>query len=232
MHARTFLLPCTALVLALYACATGGDLSDDDDTALDGGGDATQPNEAATSSSSSSSGGSGSSSGGSSSGGSSSGGSSSGEPPECGALVINEVSGGSSDWVEIYNPADCSVDLGDYSLVYRSENGQSDLKLLDEGSSDTLSGTSYYVVGTGGDAPFATGTSLSASNGQLALKKGTAKVDEVGYGTANGTYGEGSNAGSPGTDGSIARVPNGVDTGDNSNDFQVVSSPTKGAAND
>lgn len=211
------------------ACATGTDFADDDDDGpADGSVDGTVVPDGGKTSSSSSSGGA-SSSGGSSGAGSSS---SSGSPADCGDLKINEVRGDSNDFVEIYNPADCDVNLGDYTLVYRSAAGTSDVILLKD-STDTLSGQSFYVVGESSmspkDAPFATGA-LSATGGQLAIKNGSTVVDSLGYGSSTGSYVEGSAAPAPGS-GSISRTPDGNDTDDNESDFTTTTA-TPGEANE
>ena len=228
--------PALALVFAgalgFAACAEGASF-DDDASEGDAGTDSSVSEAGSTSGATSSSSSGGASSGGASS--SSGGGSSSGTPAECGTLVLNEVSGGNEDWVEIFNPGDCDVDLSDFTLLYRAEAGQADLKLFD-GGNGTVTAGGYFVIGaadvSGTDSKFVTGTSLSGTSGQLALKKGSASVDEVGYGDANGHFGEGQNAPSPGTTGSIARQPNGTDTQDNSADFAATSSPSQGESND
>jgi len=137
---------------------------------------------------------------------------------------------GSSDWVELYNPTGCDdVDLSTYELVYRSATGTSDTPLF-AGDDTTLGGGEFFVIGAGGDAPFTGGPSpLGAAGGQLALKDG-GSVDEVAYGSANGSIGEGDPAPTTSTD-SIQRIPDGTDTDDNAADFQV-SSPTKGSPNE
>lgn len=205
------------------ACAEGAQLDDDDDS-RDGGADATTP-DATTSSSGATS--SGSSSGGSSSSSSSS---SSGAAVDC-KITINEIFGGSQGWIELYNPAGCDdVDLDNFELAYLAANSTGNGLKLFSGNSDTLPGGSYFVIGSSGDVPFESGTP-SASNGQLALRSGGTPIDEVGYGSTNNTFGEGSNAPSPGSGNSIGRSPDGHDTDDNAADFSV-GSPTQGAAND
>lgn len=230
MAVRPFLLSCSAALLLLAAlfsaCATGEDIIANDDPA-DGSADGTVVPDARPSGSSASGGGA-SSSGGSSGASSSS---SSGLVGQCGDLKVNEVRGASDDFVEIYNAGDCDVALGAYSVVYRSATGTTDVVLYENGT-DTLAPQAYFVIGETSmspkDAPFATGA-LSATGGQLAIKKGSSVVDSLAYGSSTGSYAEGNSAPAPGS-GSISRSPNGTDSDDNADDFRETSA-TPGEAN-
>jgi hypothetical protein len=53
----------------------------------------------------------------------------------------------------------------------------------------------------------------------------------VGWGTAANAFVEGTAATAPPTDESVARQNDGTDTGDNSADFAVMTTPTPGATN-
>jgi hypothetical protein len=149
------------------------------------------------------------------------------------------------EFVEIYNPCSTVVDLIDWSLVYRSAAGGSDLSLY-KWTSGSLAAHSYVLVGgkgysgsTPADVTITAGGNtgmLSSTGAGIALKDATAKViDSVGYGDATNAYVEGAAAplpplaDKPGN--SIARTPNGKDTDDNSADFQLTTTPTPKAAN-
>ena len=236
MVVRSFLLPClTALAAAslFAACANAADIADDDDPSDASTSDATVVFDGAASSSGKTSSSGGSSGASSSGGGSSSGGSSSsGGGGQCGDVKINEIRSDSSDFVELYNAGDCDVDMSDYKLVYRKAvGGTTDTTLMASGTG-TLGPQEFYLVGASGVSGTQSTMSaeLAAAGGNIALKKGSSSIDEVAYGTGDGSYGEGEAAPSPGS-GSIGRTPDGHDTDDNSADF-VAGDATPGDPND
>ena len=163
-----------------------------------------------------------------------------------GTVRINEfmtgtASAASNEFVEIVNVGTGAVDLSGYKLVYRSAAGTSDTSLDTIPSGTTLAAGAFYLFGGSGyagppaaDQSFA--TALAATGGGLALRdvSGTI-VDSVGYGTATNAFVRGSaapappNAAAPGN--SDVRLPDGHETGDNSADFSVSTSPTPRAAN-
>ncbi len=152
--------------------------------------------------------------------------------------LINEVSvandsGPAGEFVELYNPCPVSVPLANWKLVYRSASGTKDILLVDLAPYE-LPSAGYLVFGgvalTAGTATFggATGT-LSGTAGAVALRQGSERIDSVAYGpsVSNGIA-EGEPAQCPPSGQSIARKPNGIDSGHNAHDFAVsVSSPGK-----
>jgi len=160
-------------------------------------------------------------------------------PPDLAAAGpprINEVQTGGAtrvddEFVEIWNGGGAPVSLHGWRLVYRSDRGDSDVTLLD--LDGNIGARAYLVVagkGFGGIAARYAGA-LAASGGGLALRDAHgAIVDSVGWGTANNTFVRGAAATAPSPGQSLARRPNGTDSGNNASDF-LVSTPTPGAAN-
>jgi hypothetical protein len=150
-------------------------------------------------------------------------------------LSINEIqvegAAASDEFVEIYNPG-TQCDFMGWKLVYRSATGTSDVVLFDAPTS--VSVPTYLVLGGAGFSNMTNKlkNGLAKTGGQLALKAPDGTVmSKIGYGTAAGAYVSGTAAPAPGTSKSIARKPDGTDTGDNSADFKVLDTPTPGAAN-
>jgi hypothetical protein len=163
-----------------------------------------------------------------------------------GDVRINEfmtgtASAASNEFVEIYNAGTVAVDLSGYKLVYRSAAGTSDTSLDTIPSGTTLAAGAFYLFGGSGYAgpPAADqsfGTALAATGGGLALRDASGTiVDSVGYGTATNAFVRGTaapappNTAAPGN--SDVRLPDGHETGDNSADFSVSTTPTPRAAN-
>ncbi|HSO38720.1 MAG TPA: hypothetical protein VLT33_39595, partial [Labilithrix sp.] len=71
------------------------------------------------------------------------------------------------------------------------------------------------------------------AGGQVGLLDDTGKLmDGVGYETGtSGLYTEGTPAPNPAANKSIGRSSDGVDTGNNKNDFKLLNTPTPGAGN-
>ena len=128
-------------------------------------------------------------------------------------LVINEIypnqiSGGSdNEWAEIYNPTSLNIDIALYSLVKITSSGTEYKKLL----SNTLCPeiNNYFVCDLGSGW-------LSNSGATLVLRQGLADVDKVVYGI------QPENASVPLQGQSISRIPNGLDTDSDKNDFKIV----------
>ena len=163
-----------------------------------------------------------------------------------GTVRINEFMTGTStaasnEFVELVNAGTTAVDLSGYKLVYRSAAGTSDTSLGAIPSGTTLAAGAFYLFGGSGYAgpPAADqsfGTALASTGGGLALRDASgAIVDSVGYGTATNAFVRGTaapappNAAAPGN--SDVRLPDGHETGDNSADFSVSTTPTPKAAN-
>jgi hypothetical protein len=161
-------------------------------------------------------------------------------------LRVNEVSTGttvaaSDEFVELLNAGSGAVDVGGYKLVYRSAGGSTDIVLATVPTGTSIPAGGYYLFGGGGyagapppDQSFSTG--LAAAGGGVGLRKpdGTL-VDSVGYGSATNAFVEGAPApAAPAADPpgkSVARLPDGRDTNDNSVDFTVSATPTPRSSN-
>jgi Bacterial Ig-like domain (group 2) len=153
--------------------------------------------------------------------------------------VINELSTGTllsstDQFVELYNPCTYAVDLSNDALVYRSALGLVDVALGQ--LSGQLAPGAYEVFGGAGFGGSVSGTletTLSVLGGGVGLRDTStgSLVDSLGYGTSLDGLVEGLVALTPLLGGSLARVPNGTDTGNNAVDF-VRAVPTPGAANE
>ncbi len=159
---------------------------------------------------------------------------------------INEVMTGSTgaaanEFVELVNAGSASADLSGFKLVYRSATGTADTTLATIPDGTVLAPGSFYLLAGSGyagsaepDRSLATG--LASSGGGVGLRDASgALVDSVGYGTATNAFVETAPAPAPPTvdapGSSIARVPDGNDTNDNSVDFRVAQPPSPKASN-
>lgn len=160
-------------------------------------------------------------------------------------VLVNEVETGttgsaSDEFVELVNAGTAPADLGGYKVVYRSAAGTADVSLATIPAGTTVAPGAHYLLGGSAyagsrpaDQSFS--FSLAAAGGGVGLRDGSgALVDSVGYGSATNAFVEGSPApAAPAADppgSSIARVPDGHDTGDNGSDF-AVGPATPGTAN-
>lgn len=153
-------------------------------------------------------------------------------------LVINEVQAAgdspSEEFVELFNPGSCAVDLQGFRLGYRSRTDGEGPSLYVFGGGDRIPAGGYFLVATtqvagAKDATMSAG--LAGDGGQVGLHDaGGALIDSMGYGSATGRYVKGRAAPDPGTT-SVGRQPNGKNTGDNSADFRKLTAPTPGRAN-
>jgi hypothetical protein len=164
-----------------------------------------------------------------------------------GKIVINEFmpagTAANDEFLELYNPSACDVTLDGFKLLYKSSTGMpsngSPLHTFPTGT--TIKGHGYYVLATlqhmgTKDATFnGGGVTVNgglSNEGQIAIFDGSAnKLDSVGYGAATGDYVEKSPAPKAPATASIARKADGVDTDDNSKDFDWYTNPTPGAKN-
>jgi hypothetical protein len=156
-------------------------------------------------------------------------------------LKINEFMTGTTgsaadEFVEIFNAGTAAADLSGYKLVYRSAAGTSDVSLATIPSGTTVAAGAYYLFGGGAyagspppDQSFSTG--LASTGGGLALRDSSGTiVDSLGYGNAVNAFVEGAPAPAPPATAppgnSDVRLPDGHDTGNNSVDFSVTTTPT------
>ena len=127
-------------------------------------------------------------------------------PKTYAALLINEFSSATpnSDWVEIYNPDNTSVDLSGYILRDSTTTNKKDL-------TGTIAGTSYAV--------FDWDNNLNKDGDTIRLlKTDESPVDQV-------TYGSSANVVAPSDTQTAGRLPDG------SSNWVLFSSATKGSAN-
>jgi hypothetical protein len=156
-------------------------------------------------------------------------------------LLTGTTAAASDEFVEIVNAGPTPAAVGGYRVVYRSATGTSDVSLATIPAGTTIPAGGYYALAGGGytgaraaDQTFGFGLATTAGGVGLRDAAGTL-VDSVGYGTAaaNG-FVEGSpapappQADPPGR--SVARLPDGRDSGDNAADFAITVS-TPGGAN-
>jgi Lamin Tail Domain/Collagen triple helix repeat (20 copies) len=161
-------------------------------------------------------------------------------------LRINEFMTGTTgsaadEFVELVNVGAGAADLSGYKLVYRSGAGTSDVSLATIPSGTTLGAGGFYLFGGSAyagspppDQSFSTG--LASTGGGLALRDASGTiVDSLGYGNAVNAFVRGAPAPAPPAaappGNSDVRLPDGHDTGNNSADFSVSTTPTPRGAN-
>jgi len=161
-------------------------------------------------------------------------------------LRLNEFMTGTTgsaadEFVEIVNVGTAAADLSGYRLVYRSASGTSDVSLATIPSGTTLAVGGFYLFGGSAyagtpppDQSFSTG--LASTGGGLALRDASGTiVDSLGYGNAVNAFVRGAPAPAPPAaappGNSDVRLPDGHDSGDNSADFTVSTTPTPRSAN-
>jgi hypothetical protein len=158
--------------------------------------------------------------------------------------VLNELQASgataSDEWVEIFNPCNAQEDLTGWKLDYRSaanNNGGNDITCFAFGQ--TIPAGGYLLLAGKGytgsvNADGVLSSGLADGGGAVGLRDANgALVDSVAFQTltAANSFTEGSPAQNPPASRSIARLPNGADTQNNSKDFQVTAKPTPRAAN-
>ncbi len=164
-------------------------------------------------------------------------------------LVINEVQTGDSatataEFVEVFNPCTSAISLNGWKLVYRAASNTSaasagDSSTLYTWANDTLAAGGYRVYGGSGWTGQSSGAMIAgiAASGAVGIRNASgALIDSVAFGTATGSaFAETAAAMTPpvvaAPGNSIARMPNGTDSDDNSTDFAKSSHATPGAAN-
>ena len=161
-------------------------------------------------------------------------------------LKINEFMTGTTgsaadEFVEIVNVGTAAADLSGYKLAYRSASGTSDVSLATIPSGTTLAAGGFYLFGGSAyagspppDQSFSTG--LASTGGGLALRDASGTiVDSLGYGNAVNAFVRGAPAPAPPAadppGNSDVRLPDGHDTGDNSVDLTVSTTPTPRSSN-
>jgi hypothetical protein len=159
------------------------------------------------------------------------------------AILLNEVqtsgAGGAEDeWVEIFNPQSCAIDISGWVLKHTSGTGTSATTVFTAAAGTVLAPKSYEVIAGqtySAAAPtigaFSTGV-LSDTGGGLGLYNASSVlIDAMGYGTGSSNpFVAIAPAPAEGASQAIARIPNGAKTGNNASDF-AATTPTPGAAN-
>jgi hypothetical protein len=159
------------------------------------------------------------------------------------AIVINEVqtsgaAGAGDEWVELFNPQACAINIGSWQLRHASATGTTIDKVFTAASGVSIAAGGYAVVaGTSYSASAPTIGAFTAgvfadTGGGLGLYDASGTlIDSMGYGPgATNPFVETTSAPAEGTSQSIARVPNGAETGNNASDFKAAN-PTPGAEN-
>ena len=142
-------------------------------------------------------------------------------------VKINEFATGTTtaaddDFVELYNANAGAVDLSACELRYQ-DGDDVNVQLFSSSTPLLLAAGARHVVAPTQD--------LDAVSGGLKLTCGASDNDKAGWGAAPAGWFEGTAATAPAVNGSAARMGDGVDTGNNSPDFHLQDSPTKGTAN-
>jgi hypothetical protein len=161
--------------------------------------------------------------------------------------VVNEVQTGgttaSDEFIELYNPCATPFDLNGWVIAYRSASNTNAASGTDSTHRKFVAGMSidalgYFVVcGTDFagmcDGLYGSGI-LAAAGGAVGVRDvaGTL-LDSVAWGTVSSTnaFIETAPAVAPAASHSIGRLPNGVDTNDNSKDFQALTATSPDAKN-
>jgi len=138
-------------------------------------------------------------------------------------ILINEFvsdpqSEDDEEWIEFYNPGEEDVNLTGWTFEVKSGT-KKDLSgnIIKSGEYLVVNGT-YYNYG------------LVNSDDIIILRDHGDIVDQVTY----GNYNDGNiddNAPKPVKGNSTARIPNGIDTNNDKNDFKTLSIPTPGSSN-
>lgn len=130
-------------------------------------------------------------------------------------LLINEIypnpEEGGGEWLELYNPSDSSISLEGFSLTDLSGNSIKPLSGSIEAKSFLLVSDLIFVLNNDTDSVY--------------LSFDSNIIDQVSYGDIRNNP---QNAPVPPRGKSISRVPDGIDSGGDANDFKVVL-PTPGA---
>ena len=153
-------------------------------------------------------------------------------------LVVSEVATGgtsaSDELIELYNPTSAVMPLEGLELVYVTASGAtvSRRAAWELGAPDMPAGSHLLVANELGtyaaiaDATYAAGMAATGGSVALRIQGASTAIDAVGWGTAVGTWLEGTPAAAPPPGGSLERLPGGAagstaDTNDNAADFAV-----------
>jgi hypothetical protein len=169
-------------------------------------------------------------------------------PVKVNELRLRTTTNSTNQFVELFNAYSAPVDIGGWTVVYRSRTGSTDTTMATIPAGTMIPAGGFYLLGRSGNGT-TTGyvgpptadqtftTSLNTTSGAGVGIRDTIGilVDSVRYGTATNALVEGSpaplppNTADPGS--SIVRLPDGHDTDNNATDFTVTSTPTPGGPN-
>lgn len=151
-------------------------------------------------------------------------------------LVVSEVvTGGanaSDEIIEIHNPASTALPLEGLELIYVSASGATITRRaawalgapVVQPGGHVLVANEAGIYASVADATYTSGMAAAGGSVALRVQGASTAVDAVGWGTAAGTWREGTNAVAPAASASIERLPGGQlgstqDTDDNVADF-------------
>jgi hypothetical protein len=157
-------------------------------------------------------------------------------------LVINEIlydpagTDEGLEFVELYNPTDVPLSLRGLALETGNGAAEGDWSLGAQWDSDYyVEAHGYVVIGEEAVSPrpqFVKQLDLQNGPDACRLRKGTQIVDLVGWGSHTfAEYYEGTPCEDVASGISVGRLPDGVDTQDNSADFRALSPPSPGRRN-
>ncbi len=154
------------------------------------------------------------------------------------SVLISEVQTGSSDsasdeFVEIYNNSDQTVDIGGWSLYYKSSTGKTWSKKATIADSSSVASHDFWLFSSviAGDTHFASGFSESGGNIQLRNKVGEVQ-EQFAWGTGDSPLGQPATVAQGGQ--SMYRLYDEVthqmaNTDNNFSDFDVANNPSPSA---
>lgn len=134
-------------------------------------------------------------------------------------VVISEIqiadatSSSSADFVEIYNPTNLPINIGDLRLVKRTSSGSSDSSLVSFTNSDIVPAHGYFLWCSSEEAVSTTCDAVTsaniANNNSIALRQEPAQtgalIDAVTLGVVTNPLGEGTPLTAPGSGQSVER---------------------------
>ncbi len=152
-------------------------------------------------------------------------------------VVISEISMGSeesasSEFVELYNNSNASIDMSDWGVYYKSATGKTWTKRASIASASILAPHSFHLISTEAGASTHLTSGMAQSGGVIQIRNSTSGViDQVGWGSADTSNGIASVVAQAGE--SLYRqydqnALNMVDTGDNFSDFYIAANSTPG----
>lgn len=143
------------------------------------------------------------------------------------------VNSASEEFIEIYNTTDKDIDMGGWSIYYKSATGTAWSKkaTIDLETKIQTDGFWVFAANLIGDTPLTSGLSQSGGNIQIRDAQGNA-VDQFGWGGGNAALSTAASESEPGQ--SMYRLydfssSSMINTDNNFNDFDIANTPTPGA---